>query len=139
MLLVLTSIEDGRRRHLNGSRRAITCLKREAREATWVDVARSNPMATSHLSSRVRLGYDSGMDVFVYLERIEPAENMARYYRLSVTETLFGGWAMTREWGRIGRRGQSLEQWCETRPDAVALLERHRTDRIKRGYEVTQM
>ena len=30
---------------------------------------------------------------------------MARYYRLSVVETLFGDWAMVREWGRIGGGG----------------------------------
>lgn len=40
-----------------------------------------------------------------YLERIDHARNMARYYRLSVVKTLFGEWAMVREWGRIGRRG----------------------------------
>jgi predicted DNA-binding WGR domain protein len=32
-----------------------------------------------------------------YLERIDRAKNMARYYRLSVVETLFGEWAMVRE------------------------------------------
>ena len=69
-----------------------------------------------------------------YLERIDQARNMARYYRLSVVETLFGEWAMVREWGRIGRSGQSREHWCETVEQATALLNAHRTKRMQRGY-----
>ncbi len=69
-----------------------------------------------------------------YLERIDAARNMARYYRLSVVETLFGDWAMVREWGRIGRRGQLREHWCGSAEQATALLELHQREREKRGY-----
>lgn len=69
-----------------------------------------------------------------YLERIDHARNMARYYRLSVVQTLFGDWAMVREWGRIGRSGQSREHWCGSEDQATALLERHRVERSRRGY-----
>lgn len=69
-----------------------------------------------------------------YLERIDRAKNMARYYRLSVVETLFGDWAVVREWGRIGRGGQSREEWCESREEAATLLEEHRATRARRGY-----
>ena len=41
------------------------------------------------------------------LERVEPAANCQRYYVLSVSASLFGDAALTREWGRIGRRGGS--------------------------------
>jgi predicted DNA-binding WGR domain protein len=70
----------------------------------------------------------------VYLERIDRTRNMARYYRLSIAETLFGHWTMIREWGRIGSRGQSREHWCRSRDEAVALLEDHRQSRTRRGY-----
>ena len=62
----------------------------------------------------------------VYLERIDQTRNMARYYRLSVVETLFGEWVMVREWGRIGNLGQSREHCCASPDQAAALLEAHR-------------
>lgn len=68
------------------------------------------------------------------LERIDKARNMARFYRLSIAETLFGEWALIREWGRIGRQGQSREHWCASRNEAEALLESQCAARRKRGY-----
>jgi predicted DNA-binding WGR domain protein len=41
----------------------------------------------------------------IRLERREPARNIQRFYAISVTRTLFGSWAMVREWGRIGQPG----------------------------------
>lgn len=70
----------------------------------------------------------------VYLERIDHARNMARYYRLSVAETLFGEWVMIREWGRIGSRGQSREHCCGSPDEARALVKAHTAQRLKRGY-----
>jgi predicted DNA-binding WGR domain protein len=70
----------------------------------------------------------------VYLERIDQGHNMARYYRLSVVETLFGEWVMVREWGRIGSRGQSREHCCASPDEAAELLEAHRSQRVRRGY-----
>lgn len=69
-----------------------------------------------------------------YLERIDRARNMARYYRLSVVETLFGDWAMLREWGRIGSRGQSRAEWCVSEDDALRRLDERRRERQRRGY-----
>lgn len=73
----------------------------------------------------------------VYLERICRTRNMARYYRLSVAETLFGEWAVIREWGRIGRRGQSREECAFTQEAAEALFARHAATRLRRGYRET--
>lgn len=70
----------------------------------------------------------------VYLERIDRARSMARYYRLSIVETLFGEWAMVREWGRIGGGAQSREHWCASQDEAANLLETHRAIRLRRGY-----
>lgn len=70
----------------------------------------------------------------VYLERIDHARNMARYYRLSVAETLFGEWVMIREWGRIGSRGKARDCLCPTIAVAEDLLERCRRVRERRGY-----
>ena len=35
------------------------------------------------------------------LHRIDPAKDMARFYRLDVQPDLLGGWTFIREWGRI--------------------------------------
>lgn len=40
------------------------------------------------------------------LERREPNANMARFYVLSLEETLFGDTALVREWGRLGTPGR---------------------------------
>ncbi|WP_275949213.1 WGR domain-containing protein [Bradyrhizobium septentrionale] len=41
----------------------------------------------------------------VNLVRIDADKKMARFYKLDVQPTLFGEWAVIREWGRIGRGG----------------------------------
>lgn len=90
------------------------------------------------LHARIRFRYDSDVKhAEVYLERLDRAKNMARYYRLSVVETLFGEFAMVREWGRVGRRGQSREHWCASPDEAAALLDAHRARRERRGYRRT--
>lgn len=43
------------------------------------------------------------------LERREPAHNRQRFYAIAVTRTLFDGWAVVREWGRIGQCGTVRE------------------------------
>lgn len=70
----------------------------------------------------------------VYLERIDRARNMARYYRLSVVKTLFGDWVVVREWGRIGRGGQSREEWCQSFTDALTRLTDGVREKQRRGY-----
>jgi hypothetical protein len=50
----------------------------------------------------------SGMNALT-LHRIDPARNMRRFYRLDVQPDLFGLWLLMREWGRIGRPGQTRE------------------------------
>ncbi|BCH62446.1 hypothetical protein RvVAT039_pl08320 (plasmid) [Agrobacterium vitis] len=42
----------------------------------------------------------------IYVERIAPEQNMARFYALAVQPTLFGEVSLVRAWGRIGTRGQ---------------------------------
>lgn len=44
------------------------------------------------------------------LYRFKPEANMARFYAFTIQPTLFGEWALVREWGRIGRRPQCCPQ-----------------------------
>ena len=72
----------------------------------------------------------------LYVERIDPVRNMARFYALSIEPTLFGDTSLIRRWGRIGSRGQRLVHIFKTEPEAVdVFLELLRIKR-GRGYRV---
>ncbi|NBU58317.1 MAG: WGR domain-containing protein [Betaproteobacteria bacterium] len=74
------------------------------------------------------------MSMEMYFERRNTARNEARYYRLSVERTLFGDWAVIREWGRIGRRGGQREHWCGSHGEAARLVSEFARERARRGY-----
>ncbi|MCS3695019.1 putative DNA-binding WGR domain protein [Bradyrhizobium elkanii] len=38
----------------------------------------------------------------IMLTRVDQRRNVACYYKLDIQPTLFGGWSLVREWGRIG-------------------------------------
>lgn len=70
----------------------------------------------------------------LYVERMDPAKNMARFYAMSIEATLFGDVCLTRRWGRIGARGQAMQHHFHKEEDAVQLfLELLRSKRV-RGY-----
>nr|WP_295468838.1 WGR domain-containing protein [Mesorhizobium sp.] len=70
----------------------------------------------------------------IHLHRIDLSRNMARFYRLSSTRSLFGDFCLVREWGRIGRPGR-IRIDLYAHPDAVnaARLALERAKR-RRGY-----
>jgi predicted DNA-binding WGR domain protein len=70
----------------------------------------------------------------VYLERHEPAQNMARFYRMTLVPTLFGEWALIREWGRIGSPGTVRETWFESEALAAEQQQRLLRKKYQRGY-----
>ena len=70
----------------------------------------------------------------VYLRRVDPTQNMRRYYWLSVQRNLFGEWVLLREWGRIGRGGQ-IKEACFTHPGpALDALQHTAQRKLRRGY-----
>jgi len=70
----------------------------------------------------------------IYVERTEAAKNMARFYAMDISETLFGETCLTRTWGRIGRGGQSKMHHFENENDAVHLFLELMRQKRKRGY-----
>ena len=73
----------------------------------------------------------------LYLERRTPDGAMARYYCIAVWPTLFGPWAVVREWGRIGfAGGAQRETWFETEAEARQYGERLAQAKQRRGYVV---
>lgn len=73
--------------------------------------------------------------MMVYLERVGPDRNMRRFYRLTVTPSLFGEWALIREWGRIGsQHGQRMEEWFSVKASATDALARLAAAKRRKGY-----
>ncbi|ORE91811.1 hypothetical protein ATO13_19505 [Stappia sp. 22II-S9-Z10] len=77
------------------------------------------------------------LDLFpidLHLRCIDRSSNKHRFYALSVQRTLFGEWALVREWGRIGvscRLRRDLYQSAGSAVDALIELSRQKTTR---GY-----
>jgi predicted DNA-binding WGR domain protein len=70
----------------------------------------------------------------LYAERTDPSKNMARYYAMEISETLFGEPCLARRWGRIGSAGQSLVHHFECENDAVRLFLKLARQKKARGY-----
>lgn len=78
----------------------------------------------------------SSLSDVAYLEKREAVRNMQRYYRVIVVPTLFGEWAMVREWGRIGQRGGSrMECWFADEADARRSGAAIAASKRRRGYQ----
>ena len=71
----------------------------------------------------------------VALRRIDPDKNMARFYEVNVSPTLFGEWAVVRRWGRIGSVGRELEVWYPEAASASSTVQRLVAAKRRRGYQ----
>jgi len=67
---------------------------------------------------------------------VDPTKNRSRFYELRLQETLWGGVALVRGWGRLGAPGR----WAATEfPDRAAAqldVERAVRRRLGRGYRL---
>lgn len=70
----------------------------------------------------------------VYLRRVDPSRNMSRFYAMVIERTLFGEFALVREWGRIGRGGQVKATVFSSDAEAASSLSRLRQKKEHRGY-----
>ena len=88
-----------------------------------------NPHAPNMKARAARLN-------LLVLERRDPACNMARYYVLSLDESLFGDIALVREWGRLGHRPRRRVELHATPDKAAEALEHWLARKKRRGYAV---
>jgi len=73
--------------------------------------------------------------MYMRLEHIDPARKRWRWYVLSVQPTLFGDWALIREWGRLGNDGgQSDTAFYPSELDALNACTALKTAKMRRGY-----
>lgn len=70
----------------------------------------------------------------LYLTREDASRNMARFYCMSLQATLFGEWALVREWGRIGSAGQVRTTAYIEQAEAEAAMEKLRAAKVRKGY-----
>jgi predicted DNA-binding WGR domain protein len=74
----------------------------------------------------------------VYIERTDAAENIARFYAMSIEPSLFGDASLLRRWGRIGSSGQQKIHLFENEKQAVELFLVIVTKKRARGYRPKQ-
>lgn len=70
----------------------------------------------------------------IVLHRVDPARNMARFYRLSIEPNLFGGSSLVRNWGRIGAPGQSKLEFFDDDDATRCAMGRIARRKLARGY-----
>lgn len=70
----------------------------------------------------------------IRLRKVAPDRNQYRFYRMFIQRGLFGGYAVCREWGRIGHPGSTREDWCSTKDQAEAMLTQRAAAKLRRGY-----
>ena len=69
------------------------------------------------------------------LHRLDPTVNMARFYALSLENSLFGDILLVRRWGRIGTHGRVRFDWFDSPAEAANELTRIATGKARRGYQ----
>ena len=81
--------------------------------------------------------------IIAYLEKHDPERNMHRFYRMSICRTLFGQFALIREWGRcsnnvnvVAKSKKSKEIWFSSRGMAVSALILQEKKKKNRGYKL---
>ena len=71
----------------------------------------------------------------IHLTRTDPTRNMARFYTMALQPTLFGEWALLREWGRIGSAGRLVSSRFASEQEAALAMAEHLKAKLRKGYE----
>ncbi len=70
----------------------------------------------------------------IALRRVDPDTNTARFYVLTLERDLFGNFAVTRQWGRVGTAGRVITEPFGTELDAGEAMGRLAALKRRRGY-----
>ena len=71
----------------------------------------------------------------IHLTRTDPTRNMARFYTMALQPTLFGDWALLREWGRIGSAGRLVSSRFASEQEAALAMAEYLKAKLSKGYE----
>jgi predicted DNA-binding WGR domain protein len=72
-----------------------------------------------------------------FFTRIDPAKRISRFWLAIITPTIFGGWSLVREWGRIGAPGTMRTRSFETEKEALKAEQHGIRKRERHGYQPT--
>jgi len=64
--------------------------------------------------------------------------NAGRFYRVEISDNLFGEYTVLREWGQHGRAGSRCLRWFSNLRDAVTAAETSRRLAQRRGYHLSE-
>lgn len=70
----------------------------------------------------------------LHLRRVDPSRNMARFYCLEISASLFGDHALVRRWGRIGHQGRQIIELHTDRDSAMHAFAHYARQKRQRGY-----
>ncbi len=68
------------------------------------------------------------------LRRVEPEENIARFYALMIERDLFGRIVLVRHWGRVGGRGRERLDEHASEVEAAEAMGKLAAAKRRRGY-----
>ncbi|MBB6219636.1 WGR domain-containing protein [Rhizobium leguminosarum] len=116
--------------------------RRDSRAARCITDVNRSAMTDSgnSLDGELLNSQDPIMDAqadFTLLYQIDPSRNLARFYRLSIQPTLFGGSSLVRNWGRIGTDGRLKVDLFDTPSEAANACERMADCKLRRGYRMS--
>ena len=72
--------------------------------------------------------------VRIDLARVDPRQNMARFYGIAIQPTLFGEVSVVRCWGRIGTRGRIMSVTYSDADEASKACNKLEQKKRRRGY-----
>lgn len=73
----------------------------------------------------------------IFMQTRPEPDNPARFYQLILQEDLLGGWTLIRQWGRVGERGTSRQEFFDDVDSAQDALTRYRRRQAEQGFRVT--
>jgi predicted DNA-binding WGR domain protein len=77
---------------------------------------------------------DSSIQHTLFLRRVDPDTNAARFYALMIGHDLFGQVVLVRRWGRVGTRGRERSDPHENEAAAAAAMAKLAAAKRRRGY-----
>jgi predicted DNA-binding WGR domain protein len=69
------------------------------------------------------------------LRRVEPEQNVARFYALTIEHDLFGRIVLVRHWGRVGSRGREHLDEHASETEAAKAMGKLAAAKRRRGYQ----
>lgn len=71
-----------------------------------------------------------------YWRSIDPKANRYRYYRIELSEDLWGDLCLIKTWGRIGRSAYHKMHWLDSSKDLASVLQETVLLRVHHGYKL---